>query len=73
MDTHIIVLASATFEVKQGQGGRWTVIAAHRTRSTVAESMVGLQFTPGDNPLAWPSGWAVSIQREVNNIEGVPA
>lgn len=68
--TKILVLPSASFEMRLGRDNRWSVIAAHRTHSGTAEAMVGMTFTPGDNPMVWAKGYAMRIQTEINKWEG---
>lgn len=75
MDTIVIMLNSATFELRLSpHDSRWYVISATPNRSATAQAIVGMGFTVGDNPLLWSKGYACSVQRELNKRfkEGQP-
>lgn len=53
------------------QGKDWVVIGSIGRQSTTAEAIVGMVFTPGDNPLWYAKGYAQIVQRELNTHHGL--
>lgn len=71
MRTIIIRTASGVvFELMRRaatQGKTWAVIGSIGRQSITAEAIVGMEFTPGGNPLWYAKGYAQIVQRELNS------
>lgn len=69
---HLIITtpSGVIFELKpERHTMAWAVIASLGRQSTTAESIVGMSFVPGDNPLWFARGYAQIIQRELNKTQ----
>lgn len=68
---HLIIRtdSNVVFELRRtsvSQGRQWAVIGSIGRQSTTAEAIVGMSFTPGDNPMLFARGYAQLVQRELN-------
>ncbi len=62
--------SGVVFEMRQaryGGGDVYVVTGSIGRQSVTAESMVGMDFMAGNNPLWWSRGYAQIIQRAVND------
>lgn len=65
-ETRVIVLPSATFELKLNRDNTQSVIGVYATQSATAHAMVGMTFTKDDSPMGWAQGYAMRLQTEIN-------
>lgn len=63
-DTKVIVLNTASFELRLSRDEHWYVI--HAQGSANAQALVGQGFEVGRNPWEWDQGYASRIQQELN-------
>lgn len=62
----VIMLNTVTYGLRQNPDGTYTVIETTSTTSSNARAMVGRTFKRGDDPWAWPQGYACRIQQAIN-------
>lgn len=48
------------------QGRQWAIIGSIGRQSLTAEAIVGMSFTPGENPMLFARGYCQIVQRELN-------